>query len=140
VASSDLELSAIGLRDAPEVEHAIASFARDPNGGLIITASGFGANRAEWIATLAARHNLPAVYPFRYFVKAGGLISYGPDFPKQFQQAATYVDRILKGERPADLPVQAPIKYELVVNLTSAKALGLAITPSLLARADDVIE
>src|SRR5262249_61463876 len=97
-------------------------------------ADGFGANRAEWIATLAARHNLPAVYPFRYFVKAGGLISYGPDFPKQFQQAATYVDRILKGERPADLPVQAPIKYDLAVNLKGAKALGLTIPPSLLAR------
>ena len=140
VAPSGLELSAIGLRETSETERAIASFGRDPHGGLIVTASGFGANRPQWIATLAAQHNLPTVYPFRYFVSSGGLISYGPDFAKQFRQAAEYIDRILRGATPAELPVQAPTKYELVINLKTAKTLGLAIPAALLARADEVTE
>ena len=135
-----IELSAIGLRDASAVEHAIAAFARDPNGGLIVTASGFGSNNPELIATLAIRHNLPAIYPFRYSVRAGGLICYGPDYLDQYRRAAAYVDRILKGEKPGNLPVQAPTKYELAINLKTAKAIGLTIPPTLLARADEVIE
>jgi ABC-type uncharacterized transport system substrate-binding protein len=135
-----MELSTIGLRDARDVEHAVAAFASEPNGGLIVTASGFGANHTELIAKLAARLNLPAVYPFRYFVDAGGLISYGPDYPDQYRRAAGYVDRILKGEKPADLPVQAPTKYELVINLKTAKAMGLEVPATVLARADEVIE
>ena len=135
-----VELSAIGVRDAGEVEHAIAAFASDPNGGLIVTASAFGANHANLVATLAARHKLPAVYAFRYFIDAGGLICYGPDYPDQYRRAAGYVDRIIKVEKPADLPVQAPTKYELVINLRTAKALGLTVPPTLLARADEVIE
>ena len=129
VAPVGMELSTIGLRDAIEVERAIAAFARDPNGGLIVTASGFGSNHPELIATLAARHNLPAIYPFRYSVRAGGLICYGPDYLDQYRRAAAYVDRILKGEKPADLPVQAPTKYELAINLKTAKALGLTVPP-----------
>ena len=114
---------------------------RQPNGGLIVTASALWRRSiATLIVALAARHKLPAVYPFRYFVAAGGLISYGPDLIDQYRRAAGYVDRILKGEKPADLPVQAPTKYELVINLKTAKALGLDIPPSLLARADEVIE
>jgi putative ABC transport system substrate-binding protein len=140
VAPVGIELSTIGLRDAAEVEHAIADFARDPNGGLIVTASGFGSNNPELIATLAVRHNLPSIYPFRYSVSAGGLIGYGPDYLDQYRRAATYIDRILKGEKPADLPVQAPTKYELAINLKTAKALGLTVPPALLARADEVIE
>jgi ABC-type uncharacterized transport system substrate-binding protein len=140
VAPVGLELSAIGLRDAYEVEQAIAAFARDPNGGLVVTASAFGSNHPQSIVTLASRHKLPAVYPFRYFVDAGGLICYGPDFLDQYRRAAGYVDRILKGEKPADLPVQAPTKYELAINLKTAKALGLTVPPALLARADEVIE
>ena len=135
-----IELSAIGLRDASEVEHAIAAFARDPNGGLIVTASGFGSNNPELIATLAIRHNLPAIYPFRYSVRAGGLICYGPDYLDQYRRAAAYVDRILKGEKPVNLPVQAPTKYELAINLKTAKAIGVTIPQTLLARADEVIE
>jgi putative ABC transport system substrate-binding protein len=140
VAPIDMELSTIDLRDAAEVEHAIAAFARDPNGGLIVTASPFVANHPEMIAAVVARHHLPAVYPFRYVVDAGGLISYGPELVEPFRRAAGYVDRILKGEKPADLPVQAPTKYELVVNLKTAKELGLTVPPTLLARADEVIE
>jgi putative ABC transport system substrate-binding protein len=140
VAPLGIELTAIGLRDANEVEQAIAAFAREPNGALIVTASGFGANHAQLIATLASRHNLPAVYPFRYFVGAGGLICYGPDYLDQYRRAAAYVDRVLKGERPANLPVQAPVKYELSINLQAAKALGIVVPPTLLARADEVIE
>ena len=140
VAPIGMELSTIGVRDAGEVEHAIAAFARDPNGGLVVTASGFGANHARLIATLAVRHNLPTIYPFRYSVRAGGLISYGPDYPDQYRRAAGYVDRILKGEKPSNLPVQAPVKYELAINLKTAKALGLDVPPMLLARADEVIE
>jgi len=140
VAPVGMELSTIGLRNANEVEGAIAAFARDPNGGLIVTASGFGSNNPELIATLALRHNLPAIYPFRYSVRAGGLISYGPDYLDQYRRAAAYVDRILNGEKPANLPVQAPTKYELIINLKTAKALGIAVPQTLLARADEVIE
>ena len=120
-----IELSTIDLRGANEVEQAIAAFARDPNGGLIVTASGFGSNHPELIATLAIRHNLPAIYPFRYSVHVGGLICYGPDHLDQYRRAAAYVDRILKGENPANLPVQAPIKYETAINLKTAKAIGV---------------
>jgi putative ABC transport system substrate-binding protein len=136
-----IELSVISTRgDAGAVENAVAAFARRPNGGLVVTGSPFAANNAGRIAALAARHKLPAVYPFRYFVSGGGLISYGPDLADQFRAAAGYVDRILKGEKPEDLPVQAPTKYELVVNLKTAKTLGLEVPPTLLARADEVIE
>jgi putative ABC transport system substrate-binding protein len=140
VAAMDIELNAVALENANEVEQAIAAFARNPNGGLIVTASGFGANHPDLLATLAARHKLPAIYPFRYFGTAGGLISYGPDVVDPFRRAAGYVDRILRGEKPADLPVQAPTKFEFVINLKTAKALGLEVPPTLLARADEVIE
>ena len=125
---------------APEIERAVAAFARSPSGGLIVTPSASGSVHHDLIIMLAARHKLPAVYAFRANVTGGGLISYGVDHVDQFRRAATYVDRILKGEKPADLPVQAPTKYELIVNLKTAKALGLAIPPSVLARADEVIE
>ena len=128
------------MRDAGEIERAVAAFARAPNGGLIVTASPAAQLHHEMIISLAARHKLPAVYPFRYFAADGGLISYGPDQVDQYRQAAGYVDRILKGEKPADLPVQAPTKYELAINLKTAKALGLNVPPTLLARADEVIE
>ena len=114
--------------------------ARGPKGGLIVTANAFGVVHRELIIALAARHQLPAIYPQRLFVTEGGLISYGPNFVDQYQLAARYVDRILKGEKPADLPVQAPTRYELVINLKTAKALGLDVPPTLLARADEVIE
>jgi putative ABC transport system substrate-binding protein len=140
VASIGMELSAIDLHDAGEIEHAIAAFAQRSNGGLIVTASGFGSNHPDLIAALAAKHKLPAVYPFRYFVSAGGLISYGPDPLDPYRRAAGYVDRILKGEKPSNLPVQTPTKYELIINLKTANALGLEIPPMLLARADEVIE
>jgi putative ABC transport system substrate-binding protein len=135
-----IELSAIGLHDAGAIEPAVAAFARVPNGGLVVTASPFAGNHPDLIVALAARYKMPAVYPFRYFVSAGGLMSYGPDLVSQFRPAAQYVDRILKGEKPADLPVQAPTKYELVLNLKTAKALGLDIPATVLARADEVIE
>ncbi len=135
-----IDLSVIPLQDTGEIEQSIAAFASAPNGGLIVTASPFGANHPGVIAALAARYKLPAVYPFRYFILAGGLISYGADLVSQSRPAAAYVDRILKGEKPADLPVQAPTKYELVINLKTAKALDLEVPPSLLARADEVIE
>ena len=135
-----IELSAVGLQDAGAIEPAVAAFARGSNGGLVITASPFGSNYPGAIAGLAARYKLPAVYPFRYFVSAGGLISYGPDTIDQHRRAADYVDRILKREKAADLPVQAPTKYELVINLKTARALGLNVPPTLLARADEVIE
>jgi putative ABC transport system substrate-binding protein len=128
------------VRDADEIEGAVAAFARSPNGGLIVTASTPAAIHRELISTLAARHRLPAVYSFRYFVTAGGLISYGPDSIDPYRRAAGYIDRILKGEKPADLPVQAPTKYEVVINLKTAKALGLTVPETLLARADEVIE
>jgi putative ABC transport system substrate-binding protein len=135
-----VELSPLGVGDTGAIERALAAFARSPNGGLIVTASSLAIVHRELIITLAARHRLPAVYPFRYFITSGGLISYGPDSVDPFRRAAGYVDRILKGEKPADLPVQAPTKYDLVVNLKTAKALGLEIPPSVLARADEVIE
>jgi putative tryptophan/tyrosine transport system substrate-binding protein len=134
------EVTPVNVRDAGEIERAITAFARSPNGGLIITGSTLAAVHRDLIVTLAARHKLPAVYFARYFVVGGGLISYGPVLVDQFRHAASYVDRILKGEQPADLPVQAPVKYELVINLKTAKALGLTVPPTLLARADEVIE
>jgi putative ABC transport system substrate-binding protein len=135
-----VEVNPINMRDAGEIERAIAAFAGSPNGGLIVTGSALAFVHRDRIVTLAARHKLPAVYPYRHIVTAGGLISYGPDFTDQFRRAAGYVDRILKGEKPADLPVQAPTKYELVINLTTAKALGIEVPPTVLARADEVIE
>jgi ABC-type uncharacterized transport system substrate-binding protein len=138
--SFGVEVSPISARDAPEIERAIAAFAHSANGGLVVTQSALTTVHRDLIVTLAARHKLPAVYYERHFVAAGGLISYGPDFIDQHRQAATYVDRILKGEKPADLPVQAPTKYEMVINLKTAKALGITVPPSLVARADEVIE
>jgi putative ABC transport system substrate-binding protein len=135
-----VEVNPVNMRDAGEIERAVAAFARAPNGGLILTASGMAFFHRDLIVTLAARHKLPAVYYERNFVAGGGLISYGADFVDQYRRAAGYVDRILKGEKPADLPVQAPTKYELVINLKTAKALGLAVPQTLLASADEVIE
>ena len=131
--SLGVELSPVNVRDASEIERDVTAFARGSNGGLIVTSSGLAAVHRELIITLAARHRLPAVYSYRYFVTSGGLISYGPDPIDQFRRAAGYVDRILKGEKPADLPVQAPTKYELAINLKTAKALGLTVPPTLLA-------
>ena len=138
--SLGVEVSPVNVRDAGEIERAVAAFARGPNSGLIVTGSALAVVHRDLIITLAARHKLPAVYFERYFVAGGGLLSYGPDFVDQYRRAAGYVDRILKGEKPADLPVQAPTKYELVINLKTAKALGLDVPPTLLARADEVIE
>jgi ABC-type uncharacterized transport system substrate-binding protein len=138
--SLGVEVNPVNAREASEIESTITAFARSSNGGLIVTASAAARRHRELIITLAARHKLPAVYPNRSFVGAGGLISYGPDQIDQYRRAAGYVDRILKGEKPADLPVQAPTKYELVINLKTAKALGLEVPPTLLARADEVIE
>jgi putative ABC transport system substrate-binding protein len=135
-----IEVSAVNVRDTSEIEHAIAAFARTANGGLIVTQSALATIHRELIVTLAARHRLPAVYNNRNFVTAGGLVSYGDDLANQDRLAAGYVDRILKGEKPADLPVQAPTKYQLVINLKTANALGLEVPPTLLARADEVIE
>jgi putative tryptophan/tyrosine transport system substrate-binding protein len=138
--SFGVEVSPIGVRDAPEIERTVTAFARSSNGGLIVFGGPLAQLHRELIITLADRHRLPAVYFDRYLVAAGGLISYGPDQVEQFRQAASYVDRILKGEKPADLPVQAPVKYELAVNLKTAKTLGLEVPATLLARADEVIE
>jgi len=135
-----VELSPVDARDAGEIERAIAAFARSANGGLIVTSSPAQAVHRKLIIGQAAAYRLPAVYAFRYNVTDGGLISYGPDSIDPFRRAATYVDRILKGEKPSDLPVQAPVKYELVINQKTAKALGLELPPTLLARADEVIE
>jgi hypothetical protein len=126
--------------EAPEIERAVTSFARSSSGGLIVTPSPLANRHRDLIIMLAARHRLPAVYAWRYYVTDGGLISYGPDSIDQYRRAAGYVDRILKGEKPADLPVQAPTKYELVINLKTARALGLDVPATLLARADEVIE
>jgi ABC-type uncharacterized transport system substrate-binding protein len=138
--SLGMEVSPVNVRDAGEIERAIAAFARVPNGGLIVTGSGLAVIHLELVVAAAARHKLPAVYFERSFASGGGLISYGPDVIDQYRRAAGYVDRVLKGEKPADLPVQAPTKYELVMNLKTAKALGLEVPPALLARADEVIE
>jgi putative tryptophan/tyrosine transport system substrate-binding protein len=138
--SFGVELSPFNVRDAGEIERAVAAFARSANGGLIVTSSASAIVYRDLIVTLAARHKLPAVYYERLFVAAGGLISYGPDQIDQYRQAAGYVDRILKGEKPADLPVQAPTKYETVINLKTARALGRDVPPTLLSRADEVIE
>jgi putative ABC transport system substrate-binding protein len=138
--SLGVEVNPVSIRDAAEIERAVAAFARSANGGLIVTPSAGTSVHQDLIITLAARHKLPAVYAFRANVTGGGLISYGPDLVGQYRPAAGYVDRILKGEKPADLPVQAPTKYELVINLKTAKALNLAIPASVLGRADEVIE
>ena len=138
--SVGVEVSPINGRDAPEIERAIAAFARSANGGLIVTASTAAVTARKLIIAQAATHRLPAVYPFRFNAADGGLVSYGPESIDPYRRAATYVDRILKGEKPGDLPVQAPVKYELVINLKTAKALGLTVPPSLLVRADEVIE
>ena len=135
-----VEVSPVNTRDAGEIERAVAAFARAPNGALIVTAGAAVTLHRELIITLAARHKLPAVYYERFFAVAGGLISYGPDYVDQYRRAAGYVDRILKGEKPANMPVQAPTKYELVINFKTAKALGLTIPPAVLARANSVIE
>jgi putative ABC transport system substrate-binding protein len=138
--SLGVELRPIGVRDPGEIERAVTTIARGPDSGLIVTASGLAILHRELIIALAARHRLLAVYPYRFFVIDGGLISYGPSSIDPYRRAAGYVDRILKGEKPADLPVQAPTKYELVINLKTAKAFGLEIPSSVLARADEVIE
>jgi len=135
-----IEVTPVNVSDASELERAVSAFARAPNGGLIVTASGWTIRHRDLIITLAARHQLPAVYFDRFFVVNGGLISYGASEVKQYRQAAAYVDRILKGEKPADLPVQAPNTYETVLNLKTAKALGLDVPATVLARADEVIE
>jgi putative ABC transport system substrate-binding protein len=138
--SVGIEVSPIDLHEPKEIEGAIATFAQSPNGGLIQTASGIGGTNVHLVIAAAARYKLPAVYNQRPFVAAGGLISYGPNFADQLRRAAGYVDRILRGEKPADLPVEAPNKYELTINLKTARALGLSVPQSLLARADEVIE
>ena len=138
--SFGVELTPISLSDTAELENDIASFARSSNGGLIVTGSGLAVVHRDLIVKLVARYKLPAVYYERYFVAAGGLISYGPNYVEQYRQAAAYIDRILKGEKPSDLPVQTPTKYELVINLKTAKALGLDVPLQLQQRADEVIE
>jgi putative ABC transport system substrate-binding protein len=138
--SSGVKATPAGVRHAAEVERAIDDFTREPNGGLIVLPSQIATTHRELIIALAARHRLPAIYPWRDFPESGGLSSYGVDTVDMFRRAASYVDRILRGEKPADLPVQAPTKYKLVINLKTAKALGLDVPPTLLARADEVIE
>jgi len=138
--SAGVDVSAINLQDTGEIERGVTAFAASANGGLIVTSSALSARHHELIISLAARHRLPAVYHRRYYVSSGGLMSYGVDFLDQYRRAASYVDRILKGEKPADLPVQAPTKYELVINLKTANALGLEMPAAVLARADEVIE
>jgi putative ABC transport system substrate-binding protein len=138
--SLGIEVIPIGMRNATEIERDVADFANSGNGGLIVSASGLATLHRNLIVAVAARHKLPTVYTERFFVSAGGLISYGPNFVDQYRRAASYVDRILKGEKPAELPVQAPTKYDLVINLKTAKTLGLTVPPAMLARADEVIE
>jgi putative tryptophan/tyrosine transport system substrate-binding protein len=138
--SLGMEVAPINIREAGELERSVAAFARAPKGGLIVTPSAPSLLHRDLIVALAARYKLPAVYPERTFVTGGGLVSYGADFVDQYWQAAAYVDRILKGEKPGDLPVQAPTKYNLVINLKTAKALGLTIPPSVLARANEVMD
>jgi putative ABC transport system substrate-binding protein len=138
--SFGVELNPVNVRDPGEIERAVTAFASLSNGGMIVTASPLALLHRELIVKLAARHEIPAVYNLRSFVTSGGLISYGPDIVDNYRRAARYVDRVLKGEQPADLPVQAPTKFELVINLKTAKALGLTVPPTLLARADEIIE
>jgi putative tryptophan/tyrosine transport system substrate-binding protein len=138
--SLGVELSPVDVRDAGEIERAVTAFARSGNGGVIVTASALATRHRDLIITLAARLKLPAVYATRYFVTGGGLVSYGPDYVAQLRQAAGYIDRVLKGEKPTELPVQSATKYETVINLKTAKALGLDVPANLLARADEVIE
>jgi len=138
--SVGVQVTPVDVRHTSDIERAVAAFARTPNSGLIVTADPAAIVHREGIIALAARHRLPAVYPYRFFVISGGLISYGLDNIEQYRLAAGYVDRILKGDKPGDLPVQAPTKYELVINLKTAKTLGLEVPPTLLARADEVIE
>jgi putative tryptophan/tyrosine transport system substrate-binding protein len=139
-AAPGVELSPINAAEPAEIERVVAAFAREPNSGLIVVVSSWATVHRDRIIGLAAKHRLPAIYPYRYFVTGGGLVSYGPDLVDQYRRAAGYVDRILKGEKPADLPVQAPTRYQLVINLKAAKALGLDVPPTVLARADEVIE
>ena len=134
-----IELTPVNVRDTDEIERNVAAFARSGNGGMIATSGGTGTRRKHLIS-LAARHKLPAVYPYRYYAVDGGLISYGPNTLDPVRRAAGYVDRILKGEKPADMPVQAPTKYELIINLKTARTLGLTVPQSLLTTADEVIE
>jgi ABC-type uncharacterized transport system substrate-binding protein len=138
--SVGVEVRPINVREAGEIERTVATFARSPNGGLVVTSSALAVRHRELLIALAARHKLPAVYYRRYFVASGGLVSYGYDLVDQYRRAAAYLDRVLKGEKPADLPVQAPTRYELVINLKTAKALGLDVPATVLARADEVIE
>jgi putative tryptophan/tyrosine transport system substrate-binding protein len=138
--SLGVDVKPVNIQAPDEIERAVATVARSGNGGMVVTASALAGVHRDLIRMLTARYKLPSVYPFRSFVDAGGLASYGPNFIEPYRQAANYVDRILKGEKPADLPVQAPTKYELVINLKTAKALGLDVPPQLLARADEVIE
>ena len=138
--SLGVELSPVGVRDPDEIERGVAAFARGSNDGLIVTAGGQGITHRDLIIALAARYRLPAVYAYRVFVTGGGLMSYGIDSADSYRRSASYVDRILKGEKPADLPVQQPTKFDLVINLKTAKALGLEVPPTVLARADEVIE
>jgi putative tryptophan/tyrosine transport system substrate-binding protein len=138
--SLGVELSPLQVRDNTEIERTVTAFARTPGGGIIVTGSALAIVHRNLIVTLAARHKLPAVYFERVFAVGGGLMSYGPVFLEQYRQAAGYVDRILKGEKPADLPVQNPTKYELVINLKTAQALGIDVSPTLLGRADEVME
>jgi len=138
--ATGIEVSPINMTDADEIERAVAAFAQAQNGGLIVTGSALTVRHRDLIISLAARHKLPAIYYDPYYVAAGGLVAYGVDNVDQFRRAAGYVDRILKGEKPADMPAQQPTKYELVINLKTAKALGLTVPQSLLASADDVIE
>jgi putative ABC transport system substrate-binding protein len=135
-----VEVRAVDTRDASQIEAGIDAFARDANGGVIVVAGGLAIVHRALIAAAVARHRLPAVYPFRYYVASGGLISCGPDTTDAFRRTAGYVDRILKGAKPVDLPVQEPVKYELVINLKAAKALGFELPATVLARADEVIE
>ena len=138
--SLHVDVSAVNVRDAGEIERGIAAFARQPNGGLVTLGSPVTLANTDMIVTLAVRHRLPAIYTTRYFVTGGGLMSYGPDRVDLYRRAAGYVDRILRGEKPTNLPVEAPTKYQLVINLKTAKALDLKIAPALLTRADEVIE
>jgi putative ABC transport system substrate-binding protein len=135
-----MEVNPVSLRDPGDIERGITAFAASPNGGLIITAAPLGTLYRELIIALAARHKLPAIYSSRFFAADGGLVYYGPDLTDQYRRAAGYIDRILKGEKPANLAVQAPTKYEMAINLKTAKALGIEVPSTLLARADEVIE